>query len=138
MWKVQNILQCILLVLVAAVLSSGCEGDIPLSTELGHAGQVGVDLRVVNSFTEEMEVAISACGQRGRIESGTTAVIDCPLEDALTPFEVEIAWPGTPRDAQGVLLFPPQTAIVAAGQVLHIGIAPEGVSGGFRIRVAGP
>ena len=129
MQKVRNMLRCALIVLLPAVLSGGCEEKIPLATASGTAG---VELRVVNSFIDEMAVLIDACQQSALIEAGTTAVIEC---DAADPFAVEIAWPAAPLNEQGAALFPPQTATVAAGQSVRIGIAPEGVKGGFRIRV---
>ena len=132
MQKVRNMLRCALIVLLPAVLSGGCEEKIPLATASGTAG---VELRVVNSFIDEMAVLIDACQQSALIEAGTTAVIECDLADAADPFAVEIAWPAAPLNEQGAALFPPQTATVAAGQSVRIGIAPEGVKGGFRIRV---
>ena len=118
----------VFLVLASAAMLGGCEEEIPLSTETTRAGEGAVELRVVNSFIDEMEVSIAACQQTARIEAKSTAVIECLLRDASAPFEVEIAWPGSS--------FPPQTALVAPGQIIRIGIAPEGVEGGFTIRVA--
>ena len=134
MQKVRNMLRCALLVLLPTVLSGGCEEKIPLATASGTAEE-GVELRVVNSFIDEMAVLIDVCQQSALIKAGTTAVIECDLADAADPFAVEIAWPAAPLDEQGAALFPPQTATVAAGQSVRIGIAPEGVKGGFRIRV---
>ena len=126
----------VFLILAPAAMLGGCEEEIPLSTETTRAGEGAVELRVVNSFIDEMEIAIAACQQSARIEAKSTAVIECLLRDTSTPFEVEIAWPGTPLNAQGESSFPPQTALVVPGQIIRIGIAPEGVEGGFTIRVA--
>ncbi len=126
----------VFLILAPAAMLGGCEEEIPLSTETTRAGEGAVELRVVNSFIDEMEIAIAACQQRARIEAKSTAVIECLLRDTSTPFEVEIAWPGTPLNAQGESSFPPQTALVVPGQIIRIGIAPEGVEGGFTIKVA--
>ena len=126
----------VFLILAPAAMLGGCEEEIPLSTETTRAGEGAVELRVVNSFIDEMEIAIAACQQSARIEAKSTAVIECLLRDASTPFEVEIAWPGTPLNAQGESSFPPQTALVVPGQIIRIGIAPEGVEGGFTIKVA--
>ena len=126
----------VLLVLTSAAMLGGCEEEIPLSTETTRAGEGAVELRVVNSFIDEMEITIAACQQSARIEANSTAVIECLLRDASAPFEVEIAWPNSPVNAQGGSSFPPQTALVAPGQIIRIGIAPEGVEGGFTIRVA--
>ena len=128
----------VFLVLASAAGLGGCEEEIPLSTETTRAGEGAVELRVVNSFIDEMEIAIAACQQRARLEAQSTAVIECRLRDAAAPFEVEIAWPNSPLNAQGESSFPPQTALVAPGQLIRIGIAPEGVEGGFTIRVAAP
>ena len=126
----------VFLILAPAAMLGGCEEEIPLSTETTRAGEGAVELRVVNSFIDEMEIAIAACQQSARIEAKSTAVIECLLRDTSTPFEVEVAWPGTPLNAQGESSFPPQTALVVPGQIIRIGIAPEGVEGGFTIRVA--
>ena len=126
----------VFLVLASAAMLGGCEEEIPLSTETTRAGEGAVELRVVNSFIDEMEITIAACQQSARIEANSTAVIECLLQDASAPFEVEIAWPSSPLNAQGGSFFPPQTALVAPGQIVRIGIAPEGVEGGFTIRVA--
>ncbi len=126
----------VFLILAPAAMLGGCEEEIPLSTETTRAGEGAVELRVVNSFIDEMEIAIAACQQSARIEAKSTAVIECLLRDTSTPFEVEIAWPGTPLNAQGESSFPPQTALVVPGQIIRIGIAPEGVEGGFTIKVA--
>lgn len=126
----------VFLILAPAAMLGGCEEEIPLSTEATRAGEGAVELRVVNSFIDEMEIAIAVCQQSARIEAKSTAVIECLLQDTSTPFEVEIAWPGTPLNAQGESSFPPQTALVVPGQIIRIGIAPEGVEGGFTIRVA--
>ena len=125
----------VFLILAPAAMLGGCEEEIPLSTETTRAGEGAVELRVVNSFIDEMEIAIAACQQSARIEAKSTAVIECLLRDTSTPFEVEIAWPGTPLNAQGESSFPPQTALVVPGQIIRIGIAPEGVEGGFTIKV---
>ena len=127
---------CVFLVLVPAAVLGGCEEEIPLAAEATRAGEGAVELRIVNSFIDEMEIAIAACQQSARIEAKSTAVIECLLRDTSVPFEVEIAWPGTPLNAQGESSFPPQTALVVPGQIIRIGIAPEGVEGGFTIRVA--
>lgn len=126
----------VFLVLASAAMLGGCEEEIPLSTETTRAGEGAVELRVVNSFIDEMEITIAACQQNARIEAKSTAVIECLLRDASAPFEVEIAWPNSPLNAQGGSSFPPRTALVAPGQIIRIGIAPEGVEGGFTIRVA--
>ena len=126
----------VFLILAPAAMLGGCEEEIPLSTKTTRAGEGAVELRVVNSFIDEMEIAIAACQQSARIEAKSTAVIECLLRDTSTPFEVEIAWPGTPLNAQGESSFPPQTALVVPGQIIRIGIAPEGVEGGFTIKVA--
>ena len=126
----------VFLILASAAMLGGCEEEIPLSTETTRAGEGAVELRVVNSFIDEMEIAIAACQQSARIEAKSTVVIECLLRDTSTPFEVEIAWPGTPLNAQGESSFPPQTALVVPGQIIRIGIAPEGVEGGFTIKVA--
>lgn len=126
----------VFLVLASAAMLGGCEEEIPLSTETTRAGEGAIELRVVNSFIDEMEITIAACQQTARIEANSTAVIECLLRDTSTPFEVEIAWPGSPLNAQGGSSFPPQIALVVPGQIVRIGIAPEGVEGGFTIRVA--
>ena len=126
----------VFLVLASAAMLGGCEEEIPLSTETTRAGEGAVELRVVNSFIDEMEITIAACQQSARIEANSTAVIECVLQDVSAPFAVEIAWPGSPLNAQGGSSFPPQTALVVPGQIIRIGIAPEGVEGGFAIRVA--
>lgn len=118
----------VFLVLASAAMLGGCEEEIPLSTETTRAGEGAVELRVVNSFIDEMEITIAACQQSARIEANSTAVIECLLQDTSASFEVEIAWLGSS--------FPPQTALVAPGQIIRIGIAPEGVERGFTIKVA--
>lgn len=118
----------VFLILASAAMLGGCEEEIPLSTETTRAGEGAVELRVVNSFIDEMEITIAACQQNARIEANSTAVIECLLRDASAPFEVEIAWPDSS--------LPPQTALVTPGQIIRIGIAPEGVEGGFTIKVA--
>ncbi len=123
------------LALFAAVLSSGCEDKVELSTDPTRAAGGEVELQVVNSFIDEMEVTILACAQQARIDPKTTVLVECPLEEATPPFEVIIAWPDAPLDEQGDALFPPQIVTVAAGQAIRIGIAPEGAKGGFRVRV---
>ena len=126
----------VFLVLASAAMLGGCEEEIPLSTETTRTGEGAVKLRVVNSFIDEMEITIAACQQSARVEAKSAAVIECLLRDASAPFEVEIAWPSSPLNEQGESSFPPQTALVAPGQIIRIGIAPEGVERGFTIRVA--
>ena len=96
----------VFLVLASAAMLGGCEEEIPLSTETTRAGEGAVELRVVNSFIDEMEITIAACQQNARIEAKSTAVIECLLQDASAPVEVEIAWPGSPLNAQGGSSFP--------------------------------